>query len=213
MSVQSQPDTRWLDWVRELQAIAQTGLAYDKDPYDSERYRRILDLAAEIAAAYTGADFAMIRNLFAQDTGHATPKVDVRGVIFENDQILLVKESRDGRWTLPGGWVDIGEAPSEACVRETYEESGYKTQAVKLLAVYDRARHGHPPHLWHIYKLFFRCESVGASEPLPPNTETEAVAFFAEDALPELSIGRVTPAQIKRLFEHYRNPDLPTDFD
>lgn len=213
MTVQPQPNTRWLDWVRELQAIAQTGLAYDKDPYDSERYRRIRDLAAEIAAAYTGADFAMIQELFAQDIGHATPKVDVRGVIFENDQILLVKESRDGRWTLPGGWVDIGESPSEACVRETYEESGYKTNAVKLLAVYDRAKHGHPPHLWHIYKLFFRCESLGAPEPLPPNTETEAVALFAEDALPELSIGRVTPAQIKRLFEHYRNPDLPTDFD
>ena len=206
-------NTRWLDWVRELQAIAQTGLAYDKDPYDSERYHRIHDLAAEIAAAYTDADFALIRDLFAQDMGHATPKIDVRGVVFQNDQILLVKETKDGKWTLPGGWVDIGESASEACVRETYEESGFKTNAVKLLAVYDRARHGHPPHLWYIYKLFFRLEPDGAPEPLPPNAETEAVGFFSEDALPELSIGRITPEQIKRLFEHYRRPDLPTDFD
>ena len=213
MNEQTQMNTRWLDWVRELQAIAQTGLAYGKDPFDTERYERIRQLAAEIAAVYTGADFTRIHDLFAGEVGHATPKVDVRGVIFEDNKILLVKETKDGCWTLPGGWVDIGEAPSEACVRETYEESGFKTNAVKLLAVYDRAKHGHPPHLWHIYKLFFRCESLGAPEPLPPNTETEAVGFFAEDALPELSIGRVTPAQIKRLFEHYRNPDLPTDFD
>lgn len=213
MSQSSIPDSRWLAWVRELQAIAQTGLSYDKDPYDSERYQRIRDLAAEIAATYSGADFATIRDLFAGEVGHATPKVDVRGVIFENDKILLVKETKDGCWTLPGGWVDIGESPSEACVRETYEESGYKTEAVKLLAVYDRSRHGHPPHMWYIYKLFFLCQQVGTSEPLPPNMETEAVDFFAEDTLPPLSIGRVTPEQIKRLFEHHRNPDLPTDFD
>lgn len=213
MSEQTENNTRWLNWVRELQAIAQTGLAYDKDVFDSERYNRIREIAAEIAANYTGADFATIRDLFEGEIGHATPKVDVRGVIFEDDKILLVKESKDGCWTLPGGWVDIGESPSEACARETYEESGYKTEAVKLLAVYDRSRHGHPPHMWYIYKLFFLCKQVGTSEPLPPNVETEAVEFFAEDALPPLSIGRVTPTQIRRLFEHHRNPDLPADFD
>lgn len=209
----SAPQPRWLDWVQELQAIAQTGLAYDKDPFDSERYLRIRHIAAEIAAAYTGVEAAFINDLFAGEAGHATPKVDVRGVIFQDDAILLVKERKDGRWTLPGGWVDIGESAAAACVRETYEESGYKTDAVKLLAVLDRRKHDHPPHLWHIYKLFFRCQPLGAPEPLPPNAETEAVGFFAQDALPELSIGRVTPAQIKRLFEHYRSPGLPTDFD
>jgi ADP-ribose pyrophosphatase YjhB (NUDIX family) len=205
--------TKWLEWVRELQALAQTGLAYCKDPFDIERYERLHQLAAEIAAHHTDTDYATIHNLFKQDVGHATPKVDVRGVIFENDQILLVKETADGLWTLPGGWVDIGEPASAACIREVYEESGYKTRAAKLLAVYDRAKHGHPPHPWYIYKLFFRCEQDGVPEPLPPNVETEAVAFFAEDNLPPLSIGKVTPAQIQRLFEHYRNPALPTDFD
>ncbi|NWG18580.1 MAG: NUDIX hydrolase [Chloroflexi bacterium] len=205
--------TRWLAWVQELQAIAQTGLAYEPHIFDRERYERIRDLAAEIAAAYTGSDFAFIRDLFAGEVGHATPKVDVRGVIFQGDQIVLVKESKDGGWTLPGGWVDVGESAAEACVREVYEESGYRTRAVKLLAVYDRSKHEHPPHIWHIYKLFFLCEADGAPEPLAANVETEAVGLFAEDAIPPLSVGRVTPAQIRRLFEHHRHPDLPTDYD
>lgn len=205
--------TAWLKWVQELQAIAQTGLAYTQDVFDRERYERIRELAAEIAAAYTGSDFAPIHDLFAGEVGHATPKVDVRGVIFQDDRIVLVKESKDGGWTLPGGWVDIGESAAEACAREVYEESGYHTRVVKLLAVYDRNKHGHPPHIWHIYKLFFLCEPNGAPEPLAANDETEAVALFAEDAIPPLSVGRVTPAQIKRLFEHHRRPDLPTDYD
>lgn len=205
--------TAWLKWVQELQAIAQTGLAYTQDVFDRERYERIRELAAEIAAAYTGSEFLPIRDLFAGEVGHATPKVDVRGVIFQDNRIVLVKESKDGGWTLPGGWVDIGESAAEACTREVYEESGYRTRAVKLLAVYDRNKHGHPPHIWHIYKLFFLCEPNGAPEPLAANDETEAVALFAEDAIPPLSVGRVTPAQIKRLFEHHRCPDLPTDYD
>ncbi len=207
------PATRWLDWARELQAIAQTGLAYGKDPFDAERYERIRALAAEIAAHHTDAPAAHIRDLFAQEAGHATPKVDARGVVFQDGQILLVKERADGRWTLPGGWVDVGEAPSEAVTREVYEEAGCRVRAVKLLAVYDRNRHGHPPHIWHIYKLFFLCELDGTPDPLPPNLETEAVAFFAPDALPELATGKVTAAQIARFFEHLRHPDWPTDFD
>lgn len=207
------PAPRWLDWARELQAIAQTGLAYGKDPFDVERYERIRALAAEIAAQHTDFPAARIGDLFAQEVGHATPKIDARGVVFQDGRVLLVKERADGRWTLPGGWVDVGEAPSEAVVREVYEEAGCRTRAVKLLAVYDRNRHDHPPHVWHIYKLFFRCELDGPIDPLPPNLETEAVAFFAPDNLPELSAGKVTAAQIARFFEHLRHPDWPTDFD
>ncbi len=94
---------------------------------------------------------------------------------------------------------------------ELYEESGYQTRATKLLAVYDRDKQGHPPFPFYVYKLFFQCELIGGSP--SSSIETEAVDFFPEDALPELSIGRVTPTQIARLFQHYRQPDLPTDFD
>lgn len=169
------------------------------------------DIATEIMATYSNVEHSYLLDLFSGEVGYATPKVDVRGAIFRDDTILLVKERADGLWTLPGGWADVGESPSEVVVKEVYEESGYQTRATKLLAVYDRDKQGHPPFPFYVYKLFFQCELIGGSP--SSSIETEAVDFFPEDALPELSIGRVTPTQIARLFQHYRQPDLPTDFD
>ena len=204
-------EPKWLEWTQKLQAIAQNGLTYSENPFDIERYKSLQAIAAEIMATYSNVEHSYILNLFSQEVGYATPKVDVRGAVFRDDTILLVKEREDGCWTLPGGWADVGDSPSEVAVKEVYEESGYQTRAVKLLAVYDRDRQGHPPHPHYIYKLFFLCELVSGSP--SPSIETEEVEFFAEDAIPELSLGRVTPSQITRLFEHYRFPDLPTDFD
>ena len=204
-------EPNWLTWARKLQAIGQNGLAYSKDPFDIERFEELRELALEILQNYTDSDLPRIRDLFAGEHGHATPKVDVRGVVFNEDAILLVRERADGKWTLPGGWVDVNESPSESVVREVFEESGYQTKALKLLACYDRNRHPHPPHPYHVYKLFFYCEILGGS----PSTsyETDGVDFFKQDAIPELSTGRVTSAQIDRFFEFLRSPDLPTDFD
>jgi ADP-ribose pyrophosphatase YjhB (NUDIX family) len=201
----------WLDWTKRLQAIAQTGLTYADDQYDIERYEQIRDIAAEIAAAHSDAEFEHIRSLFADQAGYATPKVDVRGAVFRDNTILLVKERSDGGWTLPGGWADVGDSPGNAVVREIAEESGYLTRVVKLLAFYDRNKHGHPPYPFHAYKIFFLCELIGGAA--ATSGETEAVGFFREDALPELSLPRVMPAQIARLFAHYRHPEWPTDFD
>jgi ADP-ribose pyrophosphatase YjhB (NUDIX family) len=122
-----------------------------------------------------------------------------------------VKERVDDCWTLPGGWADVNESPAEAVVREVYEESGYQTRAVRLLALYDRRKHDHPPHPWHIYKVFFKCELVGGAP--ATSIETDGVAFFHKDEIPPLSVGRVTAAQIARFFEHYHNPSWPADFD
>lgn len=169
------------------------------------------DIATEIIATYANVEHSYLLDLFSREVGYATPKVDVRAAIFRDDTILLVKERSDGFWTLPGGWADVGESPSEVVVKEVYEESGYEARATKLLAVYDRDKQGHPPFPFYVYKLFFHCELIGGSP--SSSIETEAVDFFPEDALPELSIGRVTAAQITRLFQHYRQPDLPTDFD
>ncbi|MUG94890.1 NUDIX domain-containing protein [Scytonema sp. UIC 10036] len=202
---------QWLEWAQKLQAIAQIGLTYSQNPYDIERFKSIQLIAAEIAATHSNVEHSYILDLFTREVGYATPKVDVRGVVFRDNQILLVKEREDGCWTLPGGWADVGESPSEAVVKEIREESGYLTRAVKLLAVYDRNRHGHPPHPNYVYKLFFLCELISGSP--SPSIETEEVDFFPEDGIPQLSLGRVTPTQIARLFEHYRNPNLPTDFD
>jgi len=202
---------QWLEWAQRLQAIAQNGLIYAQNPFDLERYEAVREVAAAMMATHSGANLDYVRNLFAGQVGYATPKVDVRGAVFRDDTILLVKERQDGLWTLPGGWADVSESPSAAVVREVYEESGYHTRAIKLLALYDRNRHAHAPFPFHVYKLFFHCELLGG--PPAPNVETDGVAFFPEDKIPELSLLRVTPAQIARLFEHHRHPDWPTDFD
>jgi ADP-ribose pyrophosphatase YjhB (NUDIX family) len=219
--MEQQTEPRWLAWAKELQALAQTGLTYAQDGYDRERYARLSELAAEMLAEGAGLDVPAARALFAGETGHATPKLDVRGVVFREGRILLVRERSDGRWTLPGGWADPGESPAEATVREVYEESGYRTRAVKLLALYDRSRHGHGPHPYYIYKVFFQCallgeageSHIGRRDVPATHQETDGVDFFAPDALPALSQGRVTEAQIARLFEHARHPEWPADFD
>ncbi len=204
-----------LDWARRLQALAQTGLAFAQDPYDVERYHAVRRLAAEMTAgAAEGVTVEEAIDLFARDAGYTTPKVDGRAVVFREDgRILLVRERSDHGWTLPGGWADVGLSPAENVVREVREESGFKVRATKVLAVYDRDRHPHPPMQQHVYKLFIRCEIVGGAA-LQETSETLGTEFFAEDALPaELSTARVTASQLHRFFEHYRQPNLPTDFD
>ena len=203
----------WLQWAKALQAISQTGLHYSEDQYDKERYQQIAEIAAEIIAHRTTLSADRILELNASEFGYATPKVDVRGVIFRDSKILLVKEIADqGRWTLPGGWADVNETPSQATIREVLEESGFETRIVKLLAVYDRDKQGHfPPFPYHVYKLFFLCEIVGGFA--RASGETSEVAFFGEHEIPELSKSRVTHEQLRRFFEHSNNVELPTDYD
>jgi len=200
----------WVNWVRRLQSIAQNGRNYCKNEFDLQRYRQVEDVAAEIAAKYADGELETISAMFRQETGPATPKIDVRAAVIAENKILLVKERGDG-WTLPGGWVDPGESPSEAAVRETKEESGYDVKAARLMAIYDRDRHAHPPCLFHVYKLIFICNVVGGSA--KTSLETEAVCFFGEDELPALSESRVLSSQVKRAFAFARDPNLPPDYD
>ena len=200
----------WVKWVRRLQSIAQNGRNYCKNEFDLLRYQQVEDVAAEIAARYSDGELHTITMMFRSETGPATPKIDVRAAVISENKILLVKERGDG-WTLPGGWVDPGESPSEAAVRETKEESGYEVNAVRLMAIYDRDRQGHPPCPFHVYKLIFLCDLVGGSA--RTSLETDAVDFFGEDELPALSESRVLPAQVKRAFAFARDPNLPADFD
>ncbi len=204
-------DPQWLRWAKTLQAMAQTGLTYAQDPYDIERYESIREMAFEMMAAHSHTDISVVRQLFQEEQGYATPKVDVRAATFKDNTILLVKERSDGGWTLPGGWADVGDSPSKAVAREVLEESGYHVRVTRLLAVYDRNKHGHPPHPHHVYKLFFQCEIEGGAP--ATSIETDDVAFFSVDALPPLSLTRVTPPQIDRLFTLYHQPAAPTDFD
>ena len=206
-----QPPRNLLEWARKVQAIAQTGLAFTRDPFDRERYAQLVELVADLLSRELEIPLGAARELWAGEHGYATPKVDVRGGVFRDDRVLLVRERADGRWTLPGGWVDVNDAPSEAVAREILEESGYRARAVKLAALIDKNRHPHPPGVHHIYKLFFVCELEGGDP--AASSETDAVEFFPVHALPPLSTGRVLASQIERLYQHRLDPSLPTDFD
>lgn len=211
--IQRHCDDARLRWARELQAVAQTGLHYTESPYERERYERVAQVAAEMLAAMADLPAAEILKLNAVEVGYATPKVDVRGVVFRDGRILLVREIQDGgRWTLPGGWADVNEPPSAAVEREIREESGFEATAVKVLAVYDRETQGHrPPYARSVFKIFFLCELTGGAA--RSSHETGGADFFAEDDIPTLSEARVLPSQIRRFFDYLRNPALPADFD
>lgn len=208
-----EPD--WLVRARELQALAQTGLAFTRDPYDRERYEALRAMAAQMMAKGAQTDADRLLDLFAGEQGYATPKIDVRGAVFDaRDRLLMVRETADGgRWTLPGGWADVNQTASECALREIREESGYEARVIKLALLHDRARQGHhPAGPFSIYKLFFLCVLTGGTA--QGSLETSEVRFFAEDEIPsDLSTGRTLPHQIARLFAHHRAPDLPTEFD
>lgn len=207
------PDkSQWADWMTRLRAISESGLVSVTDPFDIERYQMTSQLAGELETAHDDVG-QPIDGLYTRSPSQLTPIVDVRGVVFKDGKLLLVKEREDGRWTLPGGWADVTDTPARVAEREVLEEAGYQVRAIKLLAIYDRdhPRHGHPPNPQSIYKMFFLCELQGGA----PTTsiETEGVGFFALDNLPELSVKRVTEVQIRRLFDHLAHPNWPTEFD
>jgi len=198
----------------KLAALAQAGLTYGQVSYDLDRYRQITDLASRLLAAVSERSAEELTLELGRDVGYTTPKVDVRGVLFDSDErVLLMRERIDGHWSAPGGWADPGDAPSVAAIREVREETGYPAEAVKLIGCWDRDLQGHLPRMHvSIYKLFFLCRQVG--EPAPPDAlETLEIGWFGLDELPPLSAGRINEWQLRRALAHHRDPSLPTEFD
>ncbi|MBO8157209.1 MAG: NUDIX hydrolase [Bacillaceae bacterium] len=202
---------KWLEWAKRIQSIAQAGLAFSKDGYDIERYEELREISCEIFSEYTNTDMKKIHHLFKGEIGYPTPKVDVRGVVFQDDQILMVREKMDDCWSLPGGFCETGLSPSENIVKEIKEESGFDVIPVRLLAVLDTNKHPHPPQPFDYYKLFIQCKIVGGSA--AAGLETQDIQFFPEQELPPLSSNRNTASQIKTLFEFLRNPEKETLLD
>jgi ADP-ribose pyrophosphatase YjhB (NUDIX family) len=201
----------WLRWADALQTIASAGLTYSRDPFDRDRFEQIRAVAAEIVSRHTDLVLPEAQARLRAEPGYLTPKVDVRAAVFDGDRVLLVQEVSDGRWSLPGGWADVGDSPAEVAAREVREETGLEVRVARLVAVLDKHKHAHPLALSYVYKLFFLCVVTGGS--LRNSTETLQVAWFERDALPPLSLDRVLPAQIERMFQHRDNPQLPPDFD
>ncbi len=210
MSTSSQLDA--LDAIKRIRAIAQTGLTYTTDPYDRERYTELHQLALELLAEQLEESLERVAGVYLPEQGYPTPKIDVRAGVFHDGEVLLVRESSDGCWSLPGGWGDEHDSPKGCIEREVFEESGYRVRAVKLVSVKDRHLHPYTPkRLERIYKLAFLCELSGGEARV--SIETTEVAFFALNALPTLSLGRTLEADIVLLDRHRRDLSLPTYFD
>ncbi len=207
-------NTEWLALAKRIQAIAQAGLFYTESPYDKDRYQELSDLSVQILSKLTDEPIEKIGPLFTQERdGYQTPKVDVRAVVFnENNEILMVKERVDDRWSLPGGWADVGYTPSEVAVKEVKEETGIDVKTVRLLAVMDKKNHPHPEEAWYVYKLFILCEKTGG-EISHDTMETSDIQYFPADKLPPLSEPRNLESQVLMMFDYKNNPDKEVYFD
>lgn len=202
---------QWLTWAREIQAIGQTGNEYAENQYQRERYNRLIELAAEIIATHSELNPPEIIENFKDQRGYATPKVDVRGAVFKDSKILLVKEILEVGWTLPGGWADVGDVPSQAAEREVYEEAGFKVKAANLVGVYDANRTGELI-LHHAYKLVFLCDLISGDA--APSHETSEVGWFDMDAIPQPFSGeRTAMRHIEDAYAVYKDRQKLPVFD
>ncbi|TWT09368.1 NUDIX hydrolase [Planomicrobium sp. CPCC 101079] len=202
---------KWLEWAQRIQSLSQAGLAFSKNGYDIERYEELRTISTEIMQEHTGLEMEKLKDLFASESGYQTPKVDIRGAVFRNGQILMVKEVIDGKWALPGGFCDVGLSPAENIVKEIKEESGFEVVPIKLLALLDLKKHGNPAQPYHYYKVFIQCGIVGGQA--ENGLETDDVRFYSENDLPELSLARNTETQIRLLFDFLRDPHKEAVFD
>ena len=200
----------WLNWAIELQSIAQAGLFYGKDVYDRERYTQIREIAAEMVAHKSDIPIERVKDLFCNEVGYQTPKLDTRAAIFQEDRILLVKEN-NGKWSLPGGWVDANTSVMESTIKEVKEEAGLDVTADLLIAVQDREKHNLPVYAYRICKFFVLCTVTGGS--FVENIEPLESGYFPLDSLPPLATEKNTEDQIRMCFEAYHAEQWSTQFD
>jgi ADP-ribose pyrophosphatase YjhB (NUDIX family) len=201
---------QWFSWTREIFTICKAGLAYSKNEYDLERYKRLLEINAEIIESQSTLEKESVLESFSMQAGYATPKVDVRGAVIRDGKILLVQEKADGNWAMPGGWADLGDTPAETVAREVWEETGFTVKVDKLIGIYDGNRL-QPFEFHHAYKLIFLCSVTGGG--LTANIETLAVDFFNPNALPTLSESRTNKRMLAEVFAHAADPLRLTYFE
>ena len=201
---------QWLDWAIELQSLVQAGLTYSKDSYDIERFERIRDISAEMVAYKSDIQIDKVKSLFCNETGYQTPKLDTRAAVFRDGKILLVREN-NGKWSLPGGWVDVNVSVGENAVKEVKEESGLDVKAERIIAVQDRATHNLPVYAYGICKVFVLCSLIGGH--FEKNLETTGFDYFSLDKLPSLAEEKNNTDQIKMCFDAHKSDNRQVQFD
>jgi len=201
---------QWLKWAVELQSLAQAGLHYSRDDFDIERFERIREISAEMISYKTDIPLEKVKDLFCSDTGYQTPKIETRAAIFENGKILLVRE-RDGRWSLPGGWVDVNVSVKENTIKEVKEEAGLDVTTDLVIAVQDREKHNLPVYAYKVCKVFVLCTAIGGS--FKENIETIESGYFALDELPPLALEKNNREQIEMCFAAHSSDNWKTLID
>ena len=190
--------------------MAEIGLLYGRDPYDMERYRRVLQIAGAMLGAVTAEPLAEVQERLSADIGYITVKVGVAAAVFDaTGRQLLVQRRDNGLWAQPGGWADVGESPAAMAEREVWEETGLRVHAERLVGLYDSRQRGfrHPHHIYHLVFLCTILEGAAAV-----TAETLAFGWFAPDAmLPPLSPGH-QPA-IADAFDAWADRRSPVIFD
>ncbi len=199
-----------LSWTREIYSLAQSGLTYCRNEFDLERYKRLQEITAEMIASQSALDKETVLQSFSMQVGYATPKIEVRGAVVRDGKILLIHEKADGKWALPGGWADIGEAPAEMVAREVREESGFEVRVDKLIGVYD-ANRIQPLEFYHAYKLIFLCAITGGEA--QTSIETSGVDFFNPKDLPPLSLSRTNQRVVDEVMAHVKDHSRPAYFE
>ena len=198
--------TQLLELAKRLKALADVGLLYSKNEYDKERYREVREISLQLCSGSSGHEVVQLHNAFPLAVDYPTAKVDVRGLLLSPDhKVLLVREGADSRWSLPGGWADVGYTPKEVIVKEFKEETGLDVEVQRLLAVFDKRMHPHPPQPFYVYKMVFLCRAV--STELVKGFDVLDVQYFAIDALPELSEDRILKSQLELLHQKVTQKD------
>lgn len=191
---------QFLEEIKRVKAISDVGLLYSKTDYDRERYEELREISLRMLALMSGWREADLKIILPPASDYPTAKVDIRGVLLTEDQkILLVRESADGKWSLPGGWADPGFSPSEVVIKEFKEETGLDVSAARLLAVFDKRKHNHPPQPYYVYKIVFLCKATSLT--LKKGFDVLDVDFFQLNALPPMSEDRILASQIKMLVD------------
>lgn len=196
-------------WAMELQSIAQNGLTYTKDSFDKERFQRAREISAEMMAMKTGLPVEKVKDLFCNEEGYQTPKLDTRAAIFKEGKILLVKEK--GKWSLPGGWVDYDQSVASNTVKEVKEEAGLDVEPIRIIAIQDRNKHNTPKFAYGVCKVFVLCSVTGGG--FRQNNETTESGYFSLDNLPTVDEDKNTFAQVKMCFDAYKSEKWEVIFD
>ncbi len=203
-------EIKWLEWAKELQFLAQNGLTYSKDIFDIERFKRIREISAEIISFKSEIPLDKVKNIFCNETGYQTPKLETRAAVFSQGKILLVQEA-DGRWALPGGWTDVNQSVKSNTEKEVFEEAGLIVEAEKIIALEDRNKHNKPVYAYGICKVFVLCRYIRGN--FVKNPETLSSGYFSVDELPPLAEEKTNREQIKMCFEAEADPNWKVFFD